>query len=130
LLIKAYQHHAEKQATEITLLNGNTYMLPKNLKFYDKLQWRKLAAILIQNTVQVADYLAPEKLAIKELEWLKNYFYLGNPEFGESLLRVALVNEATEIKRLMGGRALEAYELSYESSYGYQAIKSVKTKEI
>jgi len=129
LLIKAYQRHAEKQATEITLLNDDRYMLPKNLKFYDKPQWRKLAAMLIQNTVQVADYLAPEKLAIKELDWLRNYFYLGSPEFGESLLRVALVNEADEVKRLMGGRALEGYELSYEPSYGYQVIKTVKTKD-
>lgn len=130
LLIKAYRHQPEKQATEITLLNGSTYILPKNLKFYDKSQWRELAALLIQNTVQVADYIAPEKLAIKELDWLKNYFYLGNPEFGESLLRVALVNDADEVKRLMGGNALEGYELSYEPSYGYQTIKTVKTKEI
>ncbi len=82
-----------------------------------------VAAFLIQNTVQVADYLAPEKLAIKELEWLRNYFYLGNPEFEESLLRVALVNEADEIKGLMGGDALEGYELSYTPSYGYKASK-------
>ncbi len=130
LLIKAYRHHPDKQATEITLLNDKTHILPKNLKFYKKPEWRELAALLVQNTVQVADYLAPEKLAIKELEWLKNYFYLGNPEFGESLLRVAIVNEADEIKHLMGGKALESYQLSYESSYGYQAIKTVKTKEI
>jgi CRISPR-associated endonuclease/helicase Cas3 len=123
LLIKAYRHHPDKQATEITLLNDKKHMLPKNLKFYDKPQWRELAALLIQNTVQVADYLAPEKLSIKELEWLRHYFYLGNPEFGESLLRVALVSEADEIKRLMGGNALENYELSYTSSYGYKASK-------
>lgn len=123
LLIKAYRHHPDKQATEITLLNGDKYMLPKNLKFYDKPQWRELAALLIQNTVQVADYLAPEKLAIKELEWLRNYFYLGNPEFGESLLRVAIVNEADELKHLIGRDALEAYELSYTSDFGYKASK-------
>ncbi len=123
LLIKAYRYHSDKQAAEITLLNGNKYILPKNLKFYDKPQWRELAALLIQNTVQVVDYIAPKKLAIKELEWLRNYFYLGNPEFGESLLRVAVVNEADEIKRLMGGEALESYELNYDSSCGYKAIK-------
>ncbi|SMG66482.1 CRISPR-associated helicase Cas3 [methanotrophic bacterial endosymbiont of Bathymodiolus sp.] len=128
LLIKAYRHHPDKQATEITLLNGYKYLLPKNLKFYDKPQWRELAALLIQNTVSVADYLAPEKLAIKDLEWLRNYFYLGNPEFGESLLRVAVVNEADEIKRLMGGNALAGYTLSYDSSCGYKAIKNKETK--
>ncbi len=129
LLLKAYQYHPEKQATEVTLLNGDKYLLPKNLKFYDKSQWRKLAALLLQNTVQVANYYAPAKSSIKELEWLRNYFYLGNPELGESLLRVALVNDADEIIGLTGGKALENYELSYESCYGYHVVKTVKNKE-
>jgi len=119
LLLRAYQHHPDKQATEVTLLNGDKHFLPKNLKFYNKSQWRELAALLLQNTVQVADYYAPAKSSIKELEWLRNYFYLGNPELGESLLRVALVNEADEIRGLTGGKALENYELSYEQNYGY-----------
>ncbi len=49
LLIKAYRHHPDKQATEITLLNDKKHMLPKNLKFYDKPQWRKLAAFWATN---------------------------------------------------------------------------------
>lgn len=73
----------------------------------------------------MTDYLAPEKLAITELEWLRHYFYLSNPDKEESLLRVALVNETDQIKRLMGGNAAENYELSR----GYKAITTVKNKE-
>ncbi len=119
LLIKSYLHCPDKQGTKITLLNGDTHLLPKNLKFYDKAKWRELAALLLQNCVQVVNYQAPESVSIKELDWLRNYFYLGNPEIGESLLRVALVNDADEIKSLKGGNALEKYNLSYNQRLGY-----------
>ncbi len=122
LLIKKYQQIDDNKA-QITLLNNKTIDLPKNIKFYDKSQWRKLAALLLQNTVQVADYLAPEKITIQKLDWLKNYFYLGNPELGESLLRVAIVDESDEIKSLMGGASLDSYQLSYNDKLGYQSKK-------
>ena len=118
LLIKAYKPIDENNA-KITLLSGDAIDLPKNVKFYNQSQWRTLAALLVQNTVQVADYLAPEKIAIKKLDWLKNYFYLGNPELGESLLRVAIVDESDEIRSLMKGAALKGYQLNYNSRLGY-----------
>jgi CRISPR-associated endonuclease/helicase Cas3 len=119
LLLKAYRHFPEQQATEITLLNGDKHLLSKKLKFYDKSKWRELAALLLKNCVQVVDYQAPDKLLISELDWLHNYFYLGNPEIGESLLRVALVNEAEEIISLKGSQACEKYQLTYNSRIGY-----------
>jgi len=63
-------------------------------------------------------------LSIKELEWLKEYIYLGKLEHDESLLRVAIVNEEDEIKGLMGGVALEKYKLFYNAHLGYQAMKA------
>jgi CRISPR-associated endonuclease/helicase Cas3 len=89
------------------------------VKASDKKQWRELAAKLLKNTVYVVNYHAPQSVSIKELGWLKEFVYLGNPEFGESLLRVALVDESGEIRSLMGNAALENYQISYDERLGY-----------
>ncbi|MEI6058843.1 MAG: CRISPR-associated helicase Cas3', partial [archaeon] len=123
LLLRGFRHNADKTGTEITLLNNEKILLPRSIKAEDKSRWRELAATILKNTVQVANYLAPQALSIKELDWLREYIYLGNPEFGESLLRVAIVNESDEIKSLVGGVALEKYKLSYNNHLGYQAEK-------
>ncbi|POZ50716.1 CRISPR-associated helicase/endonuclease Cas3 [Methylovulum psychrotolerans] len=121
LLLKSYRHTADKSATEITLLDGSKRVLPRDLKIRDQTQWRDLAATLLQNTVQVADYLAPQAVAISELAWLKEYFYLGDPAHDESLLRIALVDGADNLKSLSGGQALPNHQLSYNEDFGYQS---------
>jgi CRISPR-associated endonuclease/helicase Cas3 len=121
LLLRGFS--ADKTAAEITLLDHNKITLPRSIKAEDKQRWRDLAATILKNTVQVADYLAPQAVSIKELNWLKEYIYLGKPEFDESLLRVALVNECDEIKSLAGGVASEKYQLSYNNHLGYYAEK-------
>jgi CRISPR-associated endonuclease/helicase Cas3 len=119
LLLSRYQTNTDNTGTEITLLTGEKTLLPRGVKNQDKARWRKLAAKLLNNTVQVSNHHAPQALPIKELSWLSEFFYLGNPEFGESLLRVALVNESDEIKSLFGGEASEKYQLSYNNWQGY-----------
>lgn len=128
LLLRGYRHNADKTGTEITLLNNEKIALPRSIKVEDKSRWRELAATILKNTVQVANYLAPQALSIKELDWLREYIYLGNPEFGESLLRVAIVNEDDEINSLVGGVALEKYKLSYNNHLGYFAEKTGASK--
>jgi len=126
LLLKSYRHTADKSATEITLLDGSKRLLPRDLKSRDQAQWRELAATLLQNTVQVADhdYLAPQAVTITELAWLKEYFYLGDSAHDKSLLRIALVDEADNLKSLSGGQALPNHQLSYNEDFGYQSDKS------
>ncbi len=119
LLLSRYQTNADNTGTEITLLTGEKILLPRGVKNQDKARWRKLAAKLLNNTVQVSNHHAPQAVSIKELSWLSEFFYLGNPEYGESLLRVALVNESDEIKSLFGGEASEKYQLSYNNRQGY-----------
>jgi CRISPR-associated endonuclease/helicase Cas3 len=125
LLLRGFRHNADKTGTEITLLNNEKIVLPRSIKTEDKSHWRELAATLLKQTVQVANYLAPQALSIKELDWLKEYIYLGEYEFktDKSSLRVAIVNESDEIKSLVGGVALEKYKLSYNNHLGYQAEK-------
>lgn len=125
LLLKSYRHTPDKSATEITLLDGEKRLLPRDLKIRDKAQWRDLAATLLQNTVQVADYLAPKPMQKDDLKWLEDYIYLGNPDpkYDESLLRIAIVDEADNLQGLYGGEALPNYRLSYNKDFGYQAEK-------
>ena len=122
LLLSGYQTNEDNTGTEITLLTGDKIVLPRGVKNQDKARWRELAAKLLNNTVQVSSYHAPQAVSIKELSWLRDFFYLGNPELGESLLRVALVTEYEEIKNLFGGEASEKYQLSY-GQLGYRAKK-------
>ncbi|GAB6141249.1 CRISPR-associated helicase/endonuclease Cas3 [Methylosoma difficile] len=124
LLLKNYRHTADKSATEITLLDGEKHWLPRNLKIYDKPKWRELAATLLQNTVQVAEYLAPLPTNKDNLKWLEDYIYLGKQDNGESLLRIALVDEADHLKSLSGGQALPNYQLTYNLDFGYHAEKT------
>jgi len=124
LLLKNYRHTPDQAATEVVLLTGERVLLPRDIKIHDKPKWRELAAKLLQNTVSVAECLAPQALAIKDLGRLKDYLYLGNPEHGESLLRIALVDDADSLKSLTGGQALANYQLNYNKNFGYQAEKA------
>jgi CRISPR-associated endonuclease/helicase Cas3 len=123
LLLRHYQQCVDHSGAEITLLNGEKIILPRHSKDQDKAQWRELAAIILQNTVQVAIHHAPQAVSIKDLSWLHDYIYLGKPEFGESLLRVAIVTKDDEIKSLHGGMALEKYQLNYNKLMGYHVKK-------
>jgi len=73
--------------------------------------------------VQANDYIAPQKVSIKEFSWLKSYFYLGNPDIGESLLRVAFIDKSNQLKSINLGTPSAKYELHYDSRLGYQANK-------
>ena len=123
LLLSRYQTNADTTGTEVTLLTGEKIVLPRGVKNQDKTRWRELAAKLLNNTVQVSNDLAPQAVSIKELSWLREFFYLGVLELGESLLRVALVNKSDEIKSLVGGTALEGYQLYYNKRQGYYVKK-------
>lgn len=119
----------DKSGTTARLLNNKLIYLPRNIKVKDKQQWRDLAGQLVQNTVQVADYLAPTALAMVDATWLKDYFYLGNKAEGESLLRIALVNDSNEIRGLNGGLASTDRQLNYDAKLGYQAEKINPNKD-
>jgi CRISPR-associated endonuclease/helicase Cas3 len=121
LLLRNYQ--LLDGATEITFLDNSKISLPHGVKTSDKKQWRELAAQLLKNTVHVATYHSPSKISIKELNWLKEFVYLGDLKFEDSLLRVALVDESSEMKSLMNGLACGDYQLSYDDRLGYQAKK-------
>lgn len=124
LLIRAYQHDLRKQGTQVTLLDNDQIWVPHNGRTLKRARWREISATLMQNTLKVADYLAPRPVSKTRLAWLGDYFYLGRPEYEESvMLRVALVDESGAVRSLDNSATHEHYQISYDPSVGYQAIK-------
>ena len=76
LLIRACQHDREKQQTRVTLLSGEQLSVPDNGRSLSRKQRREVTAALMQNTVKVAEYIAPKAIDKKQLQWLGDYFYL------------------------------------------------------
>jgi len=121
LLLRDYQ--TGNDATEITFLNGEKIDLPRGVKAKDKKLWRNLAAALMKNTLNVVSYNAPKPVSIKELDWLKEFVYLGNRNDENSLLRVAIVDESGEVRGLTGGSALENCQIRYDGRLGYRIVE-------
>jgi len=126
LLIRDYQVNDSDKATWVTLLNGERLKVPRNGKALPRHVWRDISAKLMQNTVKVAEYLAPKSISRKYIEWLGDYFYLGKPEYDESdFLRVALVGSDDTIKGLDGYSSNDKYKLSYVNHLGYVSRKLI-----
>ncbi len=124
LLIRSYQHDQKKKGTLVTLLNYERILVPHNGRSLSRKQWREVSATLMQNTLRVADYLAPRAISKTQIQWLGDYFYLGRPEYDESvMLRVALVDESGAVKSLDKSIANVSYHVNYDALIGYQAKK-------
>lgn len=104
----------------ITFLNGEKAFLPNQAAKDNQKQHRELSISLMQNTVRVPEYYAPLALPVSQLGWLKDYFYLGDPDMGESILRVAKVHSSGSIIHFEGTGNVHASKLlSYTSNLGY-----------
>ena len=123
LLLRNIQFHPEG-GVELTLLEGdNTLILPTKIKAKDKNRWRELAVCIMQQIVTVVQHHAPAVVPRKSIDWLSDYLYLGNKDYDESLVRVALVEESGELK-LPGGEPVSGkFDIKYNSNIGYQVIK-------
>lgn len=124
LLIRSYIHDSEKQGTWVTLLNNEQLFVPHNGRSLTRQRWREISAILMQSTLKVADYLAPNAVNRTQISWLRDYFYLGKPEYDESdMLRVALVDKCGSVKSLDNSVVNDRYHIHYDGLLGYQAYK-------
>jgi CRISPR-associated endonuclease/helicase Cas3 len=124
LLIRSYQHDQRRQAVHVTLLNNEHLWVPYNGRSLTHKKWREVGATLMQNTLKVAEYLAPKAISKSQIAWLGDYFYLGRPEYDESvMLRVALVDESGAVKSLDNSGVNDSYQINYNAQIGYQAHK-------
>ena len=124
LLIRSCQHDKKKQCAQVSLLSGEVLQVPHNGRSLSRTKRREVSAVLMQNTVKVAEYIAPKATDRKQLNWLGDYFYLGRPEYEENIqLRVALVNGSGELIALDRNTINDKYQLAYNARLGYQASK-------
>jgi CRISPR-associated endonuclease/helicase Cas3 len=123
LLIKSYQIDKQQNGVLVKFLDDALILLPNRGKGLLPQQRRELAAKLLQNTVRVAEYLAPKPTAGNGLDWLQEYLYLGKSEQGENRLRVAKIMDNGVIVSLDNGEASEKYSIQYDQYLGYQADK-------
>lgn len=114
----------------VTFMDGTTLHLPQNARSLNRYEWRKAAACFLINTLNVAEYSAPKPTNRKEVEWLKDYMYIGKPNFENSLIRIALVDDEDNLKHIQGINVNDSYKLIYNSKLGYQSIKTVKPTEM
>jgi CRISPR-associated endonuclease/helicase Cas3 len=82
---------------------------------------REVAIAIKQNSIKVADYLAPD--VSTGISMFKDFVYTGSRDDGEEPFRVALVSRDTEITGLDTSRANKTYLLHYDSISGYQCEK-------
>jgi len=76
------------------------------------------------NIVKVAEYSAPKAILRKDIDWLKDYVYLGHPDNTDSAVRIALVRDDYLLSALDGSTQInEKYQLSYSDWMGYQSSK-------
>lgn len=130
LLIKSCQYSTDCSGTDIALLNGERLFLPRNCKAQERKKWRILSAKLMQNVVSVPEHLAPEAVNKNNLRWLKDYFYLGDKDYSESMLRIAIVQDSDALITLtLGGVASSTYDLNYNPALGYHAVKKQSNRK-
>jgi len=124
LLIRSYQQDQKKPGIWVTFLNNEKIWVPYNGRSLSRERWCEISATLMQNTLKVTDHLAPKAVSKTQIHWLGDYFYLGKPEYEESvMLRVALVDESGAIKSLDNSMVNDSYHISYDALIGYQARK-------
>lgn len=123
LLIKSYRIDKQQGGILVIFLDDESILLPDKGNGLSPQQRRELAAKLLQNTVQVAEYLAPKLIVGNSLDWLQDYLYLGKAEPEEYRLRVAKVTDSGTVVSLDGGETSEKYSIQYDRFTGYQADK-------
>lgn len=127
LLLRSIRYDSEQKAGVLTLLSGEQVILPLNRAALSRAAWRNRTKSLIQATVHVRPGDAPKQINRERLQkfGLHHCFYLGDPfwENDESLLRVALVDEADQLYGLENQPLHDKYTIEYRPDLGYRTIE-------
>jgi len=119
LLIRSFRHEPEQKRTSVELLDNTRLVVPISGRSLDRESWRSLSLGLKENTIKVPIHMAPKVVGRKEVQWLGDYFFLGNSE--ESQLRIGLVEGDGRVRSMSRGEVSERYAISYSAHIGYQA---------
>lgn len=128
LLLRAISRDRDGRIATLTLLNGDRVELPvRNRKLLSKPELRQRTGTLMRQVVKVPPGDKPNTVGVDTLRrfGLQHCFYLGNPDWpeDESVLRVALVDEAGNLRGIEGHDIHDTYNLEYRNDMGYRVIK-------
>ena len=121
LLVRAKQQ--KDDTVQLRLLDESLLILNRGIRFRSGKMWRKIAAVLQKNTVNVPEWIAPEFLR-NELSFLKDFVYLGDDD--EHPFRAAFVKDSGRLIGIGQQEPLEGYRLRYDPILGYMAKKRDK----
>jgi len=117
LLLRSFRNIDEK-TIRITLINGEEISFGKRSPTLE--EKKKIAAVLLNNCVQVAEKHAPIT-NVKQIDWLKEYVYIGD-EY-DNPFRVAIVKKDGELVSIGNSSCGNVYNVSYYPTIGYVAKK-------
>jgi len=128
LLLRAISRDREGRIATLTLLNGDQVQLPvRNRKLLSRYQLRQRTGTLMRQVVKVPPGDKPDSVGADTLRrfGLQHCFYLGNPDWpeDESVLRVALVDEAGRLRGIESHDIHDTHILEYRDDLGYRVIK-------
>jgi len=128
LLLRRVDYDSTSHTTYLTLLDGSTLALPTQRHRLDKQAWKALTAQLMQQQVPVRAADAPLPLARSQLQklGLGHCFYLGDDTWPDdvSVLRLCLVDDASQLQGLHGAAVHERHRLEYRTDLGYRRVKN------
>ena len=111
----------DTQNGTIVLLDGSCIELSKDPGLEKK---KKIAKSIMEQLIQVPEYLAPKYLQKNELKWLSPYLYVSDED--SERIRVAICDNSGSV-RAIGGRIVnEFYTVRYLPVIGYSAEKKSK----
>lgn len=122
LLLRNITPMPEHNYTQLTLLNGEQIQLEWSRKKRTKKEWRRLGTKLMRQMVSVRPHHAPEQLPMDTLRnklRLHHCLYLGNPEWDEAVLRLALVDETGTLRGYQGAPLNSEFNIQYRDDLGY-----------
>lgn len=125
LLLRSLEHRPDQQNSVLTLLDGSRVILPSKRHQLDPAGWRQLSICLMRQIVSLRPPQAPPASDRGSLErlGLHHVFHLGNPQYEDALLRVALVDDCDTLRSLDGAAITGRKTLHYRDDMGYQVIK-------
>lgn len=115
LILSSVSHTKERTLVRFVNEGGTIEISRGHAK--DKKKLRDLSSQLMSNTVKVPVYSAPEPPQRKDLDWIKNYIYLGDED--DALLRIVLIQDDGSLCGLNNQCALKGHHLSYNCVLGY-----------
>jgi CRISPR-associated endonuclease/helicase Cas3 len=117
----------DKKETNLTLLDGQKWVLPWRRNRLSRKAWRELTVNLSRQVVSVSVRDAPlpiPRTAVQKLGF-QHCFYLGNPDYpdDESILRIAVVDQFDSLCGLHGSPIHNSYNLVYREDIGYRTVR-------